>query len=211
MKLQKGNRRFGFWQAFNASTSLFCLALAPSCSSDEGLPLPAAQFVPDQPVPAAGMVTLQAGTITGGLASLDVLVTLAPGSPGVFSASFDVVYNPVVAFFTGASTADSFMECPPSTDLNVQVAPDQGQAGRLVVGMSRLNNRRCDDISQASCPTGTECDPGVECGDNSCDATTPAPGGDVLITLDFQILGRATTRIDFAKSPSGEEPVLEEF
>ncbi len=212
MKLQKGNRRFGFWQAFIASSALFCLALAPSCSSDEGLPLPAAQFMPDQPVPANGMVTLQPGTVTGGLASLDVRVTLAPGSPGVFSASFDVVYNPTVAFFTGASTADSFMECPPSTDLNVQVAPDQGQAGRLVVGLSRLNNRRCEG-DQRLCPTGTECDPGDVCGDNSCDATTPAPGGDVLITLDFQILRRGTTRIDFADSTAlpPEEPVLEEF
>ena len=210
MKLQKGNRRFGFWQAFIASTSLFCLTLAPSCSSDEGLPLPAAQFVPDQPAPTDGMVTLQPGTITGGLASLDVLVTLAPGSPGVFSASFDVVYNPVVVFFTGASTANSFMECPPPTNLVAQVAPDQGQAGRLVVGLSRLNNRRCEN-NQASCPTGTECDLGVVCGDNSCDATTPAPGGDVLITLDFQILGQGSTRIDFADGPSGEEPVLEEF
>ncbi len=159
------------------------------------------------------MVTLQPGTVTGGLASLDVRVTLAPGSPGVFSASFDVVYNPTVAFFTGASTADSFMECPPSTDLFVQVAPDQGQAGRLVVGLSRLNNRRCDDISQALCQTDTDCNPGVKCGDNSCDATTPAPGGDILITLDFQILGRGTTRIDFADSTAlpPEEPVLEEF
>ncbi len=160
------------------------------------------------------MVTLQPGTITGGLASLVVRVTLAPGSPGVFSASFDVVYNPTVAFFTGASTADSFMECPPSTDLNVQVAPDQGQAGRLVVGLSRLNNRRCEG-NQRLCPTGTECDPGDVCGDNSCDATTPPPppGGDILITLDFQILRRGTTRIDFADSTAlpPEEPVLEEF
>ena len=161
------------------------------------------------------MVTLQAGTITGGLASLDVRVTLAPGSPGVFSASFDVVYNPVVAFFTGASTANSFMECPPSTDLIVQVAPDQGQAGRLVVGLSRRNNRRCDDISQALCQTDTDCNPGVKCGNNSCDATDPppAPGGHILITLDFQILGRGTTQIDFADSTAlpPEEPVIEEF
>ena len=45
--------------------------------------------------------------------------------------------------------------------------------------------------------------------DNSCDATTA--GGNVLITLDFQVLIRATTRIDFDDSPFGEKPVLREF
>ena len=59
-----------------------------------------ASVVPDMPVPTPGSVSLQEGSSSGNLVTVDAMVT---DVSGVYSAAFDLVFNPAQAEFVGRS------------------------------------------------------------------------------------------------------------
>lgn len=91
-----------------------------------------ASFVPDMSTPLApGSVSLQQGSTSGNLVTIDAMVT---DVTGVYSAAFDLVFNPAQAEFVGRS-AGGMLE---SGNVSVNYTAQLAGTSRVVVSASRV-------------------------------------------------------------------------
>lgn len=90
-----------------------------------------ASFVPDMPTPTSGSVSLQEGSTSGNLVTVDVMVT---DVAGVYSAAFDLVFNTAQAEFVGRS-AGQMLE---SGGVSVNYTAELVGTNRVVVSVSRV-------------------------------------------------------------------------
>ena len=89
-----------------------------------------ANFVPDQPAPAANTVAMKKGGASGNLVTIEITVTEVPD---VFGIDVDIAYDPSRAQFVNWR-GGSLLE---SGGQSVSYLVDTPQPGRLVVGASR--------------------------------------------------------------------------
>jgi hypothetical protein len=148
---------------------LAAVALCTSCSSGGGggvIPEPVdALFSPDAPAPPAASVTLQAGAATDDVVALEVAIT---GVSGVFSVTFDLVFDAAHAVYLGADEGAFLGSDGAESELLVSPGP-----GRLIVGLSRVQD-------------GVDGVPDLD-----------APGSELLLTLRFRVARAGTSRVDF--------------
>ena len=90
-----------------------------------------ASFVPDLPAPGPGTVSLQPGSSSGNVITVDAMVT---DIAGVYSAGFDVVFNPLQVEFVGRSAGQMLESGGASVAYTAQVVG----SNRVVVGVSRV-------------------------------------------------------------------------
>jgi len=121
--------------------SLLLIALlltVTACGSSGGgggviTPSLAASFTADQPAPGPDMVSLNEGSKTGDLVTVDIQVT---DISGVFGAAFDVTYDPSMATFENWFSG-SLLEQGGQTP-TYQI--NSTQSGQLVISVARQGN-----------------------------------------------------------------------
>lgn len=124
-----------------ATPALICLAVAVSCGGGGAAesPIPedpggtttlAAGFTPEQASPGDGTVAMALGSSSGNLVTIEVNVT---GVDDVFSADFDVTYDPDQAEFVNWS-AGTLLESGGNTPSYLLTAT---QPGTLTIGATR--------------------------------------------------------------------------
>ena len=97
-----------------------------------------ASFVPDMPSPGPGTVSLQQGSASRNLVTVDALVT---DVSGVCSAGFDLVFNPAQAEFVGSSAGEMLESGGVGVDYSAAVVG----TNRVVIGVSRIGGGACTD------------------------------------------------------------------
>lgn len=147
-----------------------CLLLFASCSggSDGGViavSVSDADFTPDAAPPGADSMTLQVGSTADDVVTLDVVIT---DTDGVFSAEFDLAFDPLDAVYLASEEGDFLGSDGADTQFLVTVG-----AGRVVVGLARVQDG-----------TGTVPD---------LDVT----GSAILASFQFRLLRLGSSRIEF--------------
>lgn len=139
----------------------------------------------------------------------------------------------LVARFVTATISPSLLDCGLPGTLLPLVTASGSDTERLIFGLSRLNFQACS--SETPCPNGdTDClgtfelcgaagkcvKPASNCIDNPslCSGTEvcveqacDAVGAAVLLTLTFEILDRGSIRVEFADTPGGTPPTLQDL
>ena len=118
-------------------TSLFVILLvvAPGCGGSSGggmIPALTASFVAGNPIPGTDTVSMARASLNGDEVTLSVNVT---GTNDVYSAAFDVVFNPPTVVFVGHAPGNLLEDGG-----NAPTYQAVAQAGRVVVGASRVGS-----------------------------------------------------------------------
>ena len=114
------------------------LLAATACgSSSSGVAAPApslaASFTADQPSPGPDVVSLDEGSKTGNLVTVDIQVT---DISGIYGAAFDVTYDPSMATFENWSSGSLLEQGGQTPGYQVNAT----QSGQLVISVTRQGN-----------------------------------------------------------------------
>jgi len=147
-----------------------CLAVLASCGGGSGGGVIAevvsdADFRPDAAPPAANSMTLQSSSTAADVITLDVVIT---DTAGVFSAAFDLVFDPVDVVYLASEQGGFLGGDGADTQFLVTAT-----AGRLVVGLSRVQG-------------GTNAVPDVD-----------ADGSETLASFRLRLMRPRTSRVEF--------------
>jgi len=133
--MQRRTRRPMAPRAVGAALLGCLLVLSCGGSSQTTIAGPVATFIPDEPSPADGSVTLQPGEVSGKLSRVKVSVR---GVPDFFGAAFWISYDTTAVAYHTFDGASSFLR-DGGTDIAVQVDAIT-TPGKIKVGISRIQN-----------------------------------------------------------------------
>lgn len=165
---------------FFSATCMLAVLSIYGCGGSDSEPAPQAQATPIPPAGPKVLISPISGTVTQGNTFSRTVVVQNVGN--AFYAAFDVAYDPAVVEFVSA-TEDGFLSRNGADQTSFQVALQDGQQGKIAVGVTRLG--QIGDVS----------------------------GTGQLLTLSFRAVGPGTTALAFSnpreiKNSSGQNTVV---